>query len=284
VRKTVVLLMLIVASGGLRAAACAEGIQWRQSLDEALQAAKQSGKLVMLTLYTDWCPYCDMLKSRTWPDAAVIAKSAEFECVAVNPEKTKLDGPYDTGEYPHTLFLRADREVVSEVPEYVPPEVLVREMTRAQENLAKLNEAEKIAGTLAKPEDDLASAARVGALYAEIGNAKKAIQWLKPVYEAREKLSDEQRPEAQIAYGVSLSVDLQYEKAVPVLRETIERYPSHPRLREARFALAGALLKTGKASEARDIWRKLVDEKPDDWIGEAAAHNVAIANDMLANP
>jgi tetratricopeptide (TPR) repeat protein len=284
VRRATTLLLLLAAVGSLPATGRAEGIKWHKTLDEALQASKESGKLVMLTVYTAWCGYCDMLKSKTWPDEAVIAKSAEFESAAVDPEKTKLQGPYDNGQYPRTLFLRFDSEVVHEVPEYVPPEVLVREMARAQENLGKLNRAEEIARKLARPEDDLPSAVRVGILYAEIGNAKKAIEWLKLPYEGRDQLGEEQRPDVLVAYGVSLSVDLQYEKAVPVLREVAEQYANHPRSREARFALAGALLKTGKPSEARDIWKKLAEEKADDWIGEASAHNAKVADEMLGNP
>lgn len=283
-RRTVGPLLLLAALSGLPAAGHAEGIKWHKSLAEALQASKDSGKVVMLTLYTVWCGYCDMLKTQTWPNEAVIAKSAEFECAAVDPEKTKLEGPYDNGQYPRTLFLRFDGEVVNEVPEYVPPEVLVKEMTRAQENLAKLNQAEEIARKLVRPEDDLASASRVGILYAEVGNVKKALQWLKPAYEAREKLAEELRPEVLVAYGVSLWLDLQYEKAIPILREAAEKYPNHPGSREARFALAGALFRTDKAAEARDIWRKLADEKADDSIGKASAQNVKIVDELLGNP
>jgi tetratricopeptide (TPR) repeat protein len=282
VRKTVAIgVGLIALAGLLPPAAGAEGIQWHKSLDEALKASKESGKLVMLTLHTDWCGYCTMLKEQTWPAEAVIGKSAEFECVAVDPEKTEGNDQYDDGSYPRTLFLRADGEVVNEIGGFLPPDEFVAEMGRAQGNLAKLKEAEEITKQLAKPEDDLALALKAGVLYAEIGRVKEAIHWLAPAYEGRGTLPESDRGEVALAYGLGLSMDLQYEKSLPVLQAFVEGFPAHERVRDARFAIGMGLLKTDKLTEARDVWQKLAEEKPDDWIGEASAHNVEVVNQAL---
>lgn len=260
-----------------------EGITWRTSLDEALKASKDSGKLVMLTLYTDWCGFCEKLKQETWPAPSVIAKSTEFECVMLNPEKTAGEDPFDVGEYPRTVFLRSDGELVSEVRGFLPPDEFVKEMARAQENLPKLNEAEEIAKKLSRPEDDVGLAFKAGILYAEIGRPKEAIRWLGGIYGMLDKLDEQQRPEAAFVYGMSLAADLQYEKAIPVLRQAIKTYPEHPRQREARFVLALALAETDALTEARDLWAKLAAEKTDDWIGKASAHNVDVVDEMLKN-
>lgn len=261
----------------------AQGIVWRTNLDEALKASKDSGKLVMLTLYTDWCGFCDKLKEETWPAPSVIAKATEFECVMVNPEKTEGEDPFDTGEYPRTVFLRFDGEMVNQVRGFLPPEEFVREMARAQENLSKLNAAEEIAKKVARPEDDVALALKAGTLYAEIGRPKDAIRWLAEVYRLLDKLEEHQRPEAAFAYALSLSEDLQYEKAIPVLRQAIKAYPNHQRLREARFVLAICLAETDALAEARELWAKLAAENPDDQIGKASARNVSIVDDILKN-
>jgi thioredoxin-related protein len=269
-------LVIVAATSG-----AAEGIKWHESLDEALKASAKSGKLVMLTLHTEWCGWCHKLQEETWPADAVIAKSADFECVAVDPEKTQVSEEYNNGSYPRTLFLRSDGAIVSEIGGFLPPEEFVAQMGLAAENLKKLAEAEAIEKRVAKPEDDLPSALRAGTLYAEIGQPKKALEWLRPVYEHAAELADDQRAEATVAYGTALATDRQYEKAVPVLQEVAEKYPTHPRAREVRFALGLVLAQTGKVAEARAVWQKLVDEKPDDDVGQASAHNVQIADQVL---
>ena len=278
-RAAIVATLAALLSAG--AAKAADGIEWHASLDEALKASQASGKLVMLTLRTDWCTVCQQLAEESWPAEAVVKKSTEFECVKVDPEKVPVPVGYDTGEYPHILFLAADGEIVRDIGGFWPPDELVKEMTHAQEDLPKLREAQEIERKVAKPEDDLAQAFRAGVLYAELGKAKKAIEWLKPVYEHPDALKTEDRPELSLAYGSSLVMDLQYESALPILRELVEKHPDYKRAREARFSLGVALLKTDHPAEARDIWAKLADESREDWFGQAAAHNVKVLDEML---
>jgi len=280
VRKLIVL-AATAALGLAVPAGAAEGIKWHTSLEEAVKASEESGKLVMLTLHTEWCGFCTKLEQETWPAEAVIAKSADFECASVDPEKTEVSDSYDDGSYPRTLFIRSDGEVVSVIPGFLPPEDFVAEMSQATENAGKLAEAEELAKGLAKPEDDLPHAFKIGALYAAIGRTKDALLWLTPAYEGREALPEADRGEVALAYGLRLAADLQHEKCLSVLQPFIEAHPAHERAREARFTVGLAFAKTDKLTEARDVWQALANEGQDDWVGKASARNVEIVNGIL---
>jgi len=280
VRKLIAVAAMLMAGWAVPAAA-AEGIRWHETLDAALKASQESGKLVMLTLYTDWCGFCTKLKQETWPAEAVVEQAAAFECASVNPETTKGSERYDNGAYPRTLFLRADGEVVSEIPGFLPPEEFAAAMGRVHEDLEKLTEAETLAKPLAGPEGDLALALKIGSLYGEIGRTKDALHWLAPAYEGREALPEADRATVAAIYGLSLAADLQYENCLEVLQPFIEAHAAHEQARPARFQIALALAKTDRTAEARDLWQALVDENSEDWIGKASAHNVQLATQAL---
>jgi len=209
------------------AGAQAEGIAWHASLDEALEAAGKSEKLVMLSLYTPMCDWCNELRKVTWPAEVVVVKSAEFECIQADPTGQPAYDPYNNGEFPRILFLTADGAVVHEVPGYMPPEPFAEEMAGAQEHARKLREARELEGQFAEKPDDLALASRAAKLYLEVhtDHAETAVRLLKPVYEDIGKLEQDLRPQAALDYGAALLMAGQQGQAETVIAETLKQYP-----------------------------------------------------------
>jgi thioredoxin-related protein len=211
---------------GLVPPAAADGIAWHDSLDDATKAARESGKLVMLNLYTPMCGWCAELRKVTWPADEVVAKSAEFECVQADPTGQAAYDSYNNGSFPRILFLTPDGEIVHEVPGFVPPEPFVGEMDRAQKGARKLEQAKKLDEQAAGTPDDPSLAHQAAKAYLEVhpSHAAEAVRLLEPVYAHLDKLDEAQRPEASLDYGVALLLANQAEKAETVIAETLERY------------------------------------------------------------
>lgn len=84
-----------------------DAINW-QSLDSGIDAAKQSHKMIMVDLYTDWCQYCKKLDQTTYTDQSLINYlNDKFVCIKENAETEKvgktLKTAYHSDGYPTIL-------------------------------------------------------------------------------------------------------------------------------------------------------------------------------------
>lgn len=258
-----------------------KGITWYGSLDEALEAAKESKKLVMLNLHTEWCGWCRELEDKTFPDEGVIEKSKEFECAQVDPEKTEVKDEYDDGSYPRTVFLNAEGEVVHVLPGYAAPEAFMAETERAKENAKKLEEAKVLEAKFAENPEDYAAASGAGTLLLEIGQAKRAVPLLKAAAENVDKLEEGARADAVADCGVALLQDSQWETALKVFKKAVETYGEHERIWEMRFALGLCYANLDKLVEARTQWQKVADGAEEGNLGRQAKDYVERVDQML---
>ena len=64
-----------------------DAIAWHPTFNAALDAAKVSGKKVMVDVYAEWCPWCRRMQESTYPDASVYPEvGRHFEAVRLNAE------------------------------------------------------------------------------------------------------------------------------------------------------------------------------------------------------
>jgi thioredoxin-like negative regulator of GroEL len=276
----VVAVAAVLASSG-RGSAQAKRIAWHATLNEALAAAKKSNKLVMLSLHTEWCTWCQKLTAETWPAEVVVAKSASFECVQVNPEKTEVSDRYNNGEFPRILFLTAAGDVARVTAGFLPPDGFVQEMEQAQESAKKLREAQELERKLAETPGDRSLPARAGGLYLQIGNQKRALELLKPVYDHLSELDEKLRGDAAADYGTALLMDEQFEPAAAALLQFTKQFPAHQRIWQGRFALGFALANLDKLAEARDQWKLVAEGDPHGPYAERARGLVERVNEEL---
>ncbi len=96
---------------------------------EVLEQAKKENKLVFLDLYATWCGPCKVLKSKTFPDAAVGQFFNEnFINYAVDAEKgigVELAKKYNIIGYPTLLFVDSSGNLVAKTMGYHTPEQLI---------------------------------------------------------------------------------------------------------------------------------------------------------------
>lgn len=95
-------------------------IQWASSFSAAQQQARATGKLIMIDFYTDWCGWCQLLDTDTYPDSRVKILAAHFVPLKLDAEKggATLAKKYNIDAYPIIVFVDADGKVVKRIEGY----------------------------------------------------------------------------------------------------------------------------------------------------------------------
>jgi thiol-disulfide isomerase/thioredoxin len=108
-----------------------DGIEFQKSsYDEAIKAAKKSGKLIFIDAYTEWCGPCKKMAATSFMDPEVASLfNSKFINLKVEMEKS-ADGPmiaqkYSVRAYPSLLFINAEGKVVKYAVGYQTSEQLI---------------------------------------------------------------------------------------------------------------------------------------------------------------
>lgn len=108
-----------------------------QRLDKALALAKDSGKLIIVNFYTDWCPNCQRMNEKTYRDEGVLKQlSKSFISVKLNAESSQpliIEGQtvteyqvalmFRVNSYPTTWFLSSEGRPLIPVRGYYGPDL-----------------------------------------------------------------------------------------------------------------------------------------------------------------
>ena len=109
------------------------GPRW-QGWDSGLRDAKQSGRPVLVDVYTEWCGWCKRMDRDVYADPQVRDYlSRHYVTVKLDAEagdaaryegkqltSRSLAARFRVSGYPTTIFLRPDGEHLVKVPGYVP--------------------------------------------------------------------------------------------------------------------------------------------------------------------
>lgn len=119
VRKAAAVAATTAVSLAVTAAVHAAGADWNDAnikwmgYPEGVQAAKASGKPVLLVFYTTWCPHCTNY-SKIFSDPRLVEKSKSFIMVRLDKDQNQdLSAQFKPdGEYiPRTYFLSPQGEL-----------------------------------------------------------------------------------------------------------------------------------------------------------------------------
>lgn len=104
-------------------------IQW-YTFEEGETTGKQAGKKVFLYVYSNNCPYCDLMAQNTFSNSAVIQYlNQHFISIKVNSDEEKgLSRRYKIRGNPTNIFIAEDFETIGSLPGYIPPADLLNIM------------------------------------------------------------------------------------------------------------------------------------------------------------
>jgi thioredoxin-related protein len=132
-----ILTTMLMATGLL-----AKELTWETDYEKALTTAKNSNKIVMVDVYTDWCGWCKKLDRDVYSNNAVQEKLANgFVAVKINPEKSgknrQFAQKHGTRGYPHIVFLDVSGNKIDEIQGYLPADRFTAALERVAQKARK---------------------------------------------------------------------------------------------------------------------------------------------------
>lgn len=99
-------------------------------LDAGLAEARSTGKPVVATFVTSWCPYCKKMRQETWRAPQVRERLASAIAVRVDVEDSAKRGPelaerYGIRGYPVQILLDPNGRVLARADGYLSPDQLL---------------------------------------------------------------------------------------------------------------------------------------------------------------
>ena len=106
-------------------------LRW-MTFDDGTVQAKQSGKKILIDVYTDWCVWCKRMDQNTYSDDSVAAYlQRHYVLVRLNAEskaqlsykgqrfsEMELARAFGVNGYPTTIFLKANGDPITSMPGY----------------------------------------------------------------------------------------------------------------------------------------------------------------------
>lgn len=146
--KKSILLALALAFGFSVIAQEKKEIKWH-SFDEVAQLAAKEPKMILVSVYTDWCGWCKKMDKETFTDRQVIDYiNSSFYAVKMNAEDTGKKFEFRGREYsdatmartmrvtsyPNFVIMDAAMENITQLPGYREPDAFLASLNALLEN------------------------------------------------------------------------------------------------------------------------------------------------------
>lgn len=261
------LLAAFVGSAGLTAAAPAKkdagGVRWESNIDAALKKAKASGKPVMIDFWAEWCGWCHTLDRTTYRDPSVVQLSQDFVSVKVNAEGNarELEAAVEhrVESLPTILFLSSSGKIVHRVSGFQGPEEFPATM---KQSLATARNVHRWEAALKQNPKDPEALRGLGIHLFDQETFGESREFLAKAVELDDALPPADRKQARMALGVIQYFDRRWKESEQALKAALAIQPPSDQDALALFALGKTYREWGKAPEAEEALKSVIERFP----------------------
>ncbi|MGD8241109.1 MAG: thioredoxin family protein [Armatimonadota bacterium] len=284
-RRAAPVLGLVAVCLSAPAALGAEGISWHATLDDALTAAKQSGKLVFVDFFATWCEPCRMLEHHTFPAENVIEAARGYECARVDVDRhPDLATRYGVQGIPNMAFLNADGEVLHRLVGFYPPEPFANV-------LASVGPLARHTAALREAPDDPRTNYAAAMMYLELQQPSEALPLFEKVLAAAQPGSSHDRRErreiSNLRIGAAIGRDAclavgekGQRKALKRLERLLKRDPRTEHAALAKWHIAAAYFTMDNYERSAQCGEQLVRQYDGSVWAERAKPLIAQAKQL----
>ncbi|MBI3923101.1 MAG: thioredoxin family protein [Armatimonadetes bacterium] len=255
------------------AAPLASSIKWEKSYEEALKLSTQTGKLVMVDFYGEWCPACKEMDRATYTNREVLAESRNWINLKIDVDKNpKLSEKYSTPYLPTILFLNAQGDEVKRNEGFLDPVAFLDFAKEAHKTEKDLREALE---TLAQNPEDLEANYKLALVSYARKNFKRGQEHMEKVLALDPQNSKGYGPELFMRSGLAHGMNRDFKKAIELFGRGVKDYPDSSVFDETRYYLALSYQFDGQLSKAKEVLAQVVATAKVDKIKKSATERLA---------
>ena len=269
-------LILLLATSGLAVGDGnqAPSVDWTSDFEAAREQAAFERRPILLNFYATWCGWCRRLEKETLADPKVQTRAENLVAVRINgPKRPDLLQRFGVVSYPTTVFLSPSGDLTASVRGFQKVDRFLGILNRALDTSAE----EFVLGQRLKDHPDLVSLRHdLARLLLQRGAVPEALEHLDSLAVYEKNLPGEKRWQFHFDRGYALYLAGRHREARDELEDYL-RQDGLPESAEAIFIYAETFFAEGKRREAREWYRRVLEERTDGWLAEQSRARLAEA-------
>lgn len=232
------------------------------SLSDALTAAKEQNKVLMVDVLTDWCKWCIELDNKVYADPEVAAfanaNQINYKIDAEKGEGTEFAKKYDIRGYPTVLFLDGNGKEIDRIYGYYPKKEFFEMM---QDYNNGINTMDYLKAALEKNPNDIEANLKIADKYIALGEDEKVKDHLNRIITSDPGNAGSKTDDAKF----KLTMIAKKEDVIQELETFIKENPESDVLKDACQSLAENYYGVNSdVVNADKCYKELLAKYPDD--------------------